>query len=185
MRSFSVEYPHLPPSDNHIYEPKIMTVGTGVRRRTKTHIGYTKEASRYKEGFVRWVDEHHFGDVQLFAAGHRPVSVYLVEILLLFPLADVLNKGWLQKYTCDSSPGAAQQNRKGERKAKSPYKRLDTLNRRKLLEDGLAEALGVDDSLSWEANVVKAITGGEPRVVITLTEHTPLLFGIPPEYLED
>lgn len=185
-RSLVITYPTLPPSDNHIREVKTITAGRRFGKRNLMNvIGYTKEAENYKKELVSYIDEHFFNEVQTFVLGHKPTDVYLLEIRLYFPKWDVLNKGWLKKWTKDSKPGAKKPHKKGERKAKSPYKKLDTLNRRKLLEDGLSEALSIDDSLSWEANVVKLVLSDEQehRVVLTLTKQDPTLYGVPEEFL--
>jgi Holliday junction resolvase RusA-like endonuclease len=157
------------------------------KKNLKHTIGYTTEAEDYMKEFIQWMDEHHAVDVQRFVLGHRPWMVYDLEIRLYFPMWELLNKGWLQKHASDSRPGSKDRHRKGERKAKSPYKRLDTLNRRKLLEDALAESLSIDDSLTWEAHVSKLVVPeeGESRVVLTLSETDARCYGIPSEFLED
>lgn len=177
-RRLEIEYPKLPPSDNHIREVKTFTAKGrtwGGKRKLMNTIGYTTEAENYKKEFVSWIDENHFDAIQDFVLGHKKSSAYDLEIRLYFPKWDLLTKGWLEK------------TKAGKRKAKSPYKRVDTLNRRKLLEDGLSEALSIDDSLTWEANVVKLIASdeSEARVVMILTERDPRCFGVPEEFLDE
>jgi Holliday junction resolvase RusA-like endonuclease len=190
--AFSLWYPKLPPSDNHIREIKTISVPCGAgsfgkNKSLKHVIGYTKEAENYLKEFQQFFDQNYFAEVQHFVRGHRPEYVYDLEIQLHFSMWDVLNKGWAQKWASDSKPGAKNSHKQGERKAKSPYKRLDTLNRRKLLEDGLAEGLGIDDSLTWEATVLKLIADDDargPGVSMLLVRANPLHYGVPPEFLE-
>ena len=183
-RCFRVTYGALPPSDNHIREVQYRMIG-GQR---KAIIGYTKKAEEYKKDFRNAVvdDDDLFLEIQRFARGHRPGMVYDLEILLFFPPAQLLNPGWLKKYARDSAPSSKVRNKKGERKAKSPYKSLDTFNRRKLLEDCLSEALDIDDRLNWSGGMRKLVSpSGEPEVCLLLTEQDPALFGIPREYWSD
>ena len=173
----------LPPSDNHI---RSVQHYKDPRGKLRTRIGYTKAAGDYKKEFVAWVDANHFLDVQQFVKGHKPYHVYELNLGFYFPEGEVLNPGWLKKATKDSAPGVKNPMRKGQRKAKSPYKRLDTLNRRKLIEDALSEVLGIDDSLTWEAHASKHVdTNNCPRVVIELAQADPECYGVPREYLED
>jgi len=181
-RCLHVVYEILPPSDNHIRSVQYRM----VRGKRKAVIGYTKEAEDYKNAFVQTIGDDFFDAIQEFAAGHKPWMVYRLEILLCFPPTQLLNKGWLEKWASDSRPGTKIPHKKGERKAKTPYKGLDTLNRRKLLEDGLSEAIAIDDSLFWESGGVKLVLSDcDPRVELILEEIPPALYGIPPEYTDD
>ena len=183
MRTLTVVYSALPPSDNEIRSVQYRYIA-GKR---KPVIGYTPKAENYKKEFTKAIgeDDDLFLDIQRFRAGHQPWMVYRLEIMLFFPAAQLLNKGWLEKWASDSRPGTKKPHKKGERKAKSPYKRLDSLNRRKLLEDSLGEAIDVDDSLNWQAEITKLVSAdGEPRVILVLEERDPADFGIPAAYLE-
>ena len=181
IRRLILEYPVLPPSENHIRGLQWRKFGN----RKKAIIGYTKEAENYMREFQNWVnyDDSLFLELQRFSSEHRPGMVYRLEIMLFFPAEKLLNKGWLQKWASDSRPGTKVPHKRGERKAKSPYKRLDSLNRRKLIEDCFATALGIDDSLNWQAEVTKYVArNGDFKVVLILEEADPALYNIPQEY---
>lgn len=183
MRELVVTFGKMPPSDNHIRDIQYRH----IRGKRKAIIGYTTEAENYKKEFTNAIgeDDDLFLDIQRFRAGHKPWMVYRLQIMLFFRPEELLNKGWLEKWASDSRPGTKKPHKKGERKAKSPYKRLDSLNRRKLLEDSLSEAIDIDDSLNWDAQVMKLITNGETGVVMVLTEQNPAQFGIPAAYWSD
>lgn len=167
-RTLRVSYDVLPPSDNHIREVQYCIV-QGKRRAT---IGYTGDAISYKKTLVRHINDVYFVDVQRFARAHKPTDLYLLTVVLHFPPEDILSAGWLVT------------NRRGERKAKNPYKRLDVMNRRKLLEDCLSEAIGIDDSLFWEGDNVKLVSqDGGARVDMLLEEVDPTGYGVPAEYV--
>jgi len=162
-RVLRISYEELPPSDNHIRDIGWRFFG-GKKRAV---IIYTKEAENYKKGVIRHINDEHFFEVQSFVKGHKPWSTYLLSFIFVFPAEDILTVGWL----------------KGQ--AKSPYKRVDTTNRRKLLEDALSEAIGIDDSLFWEGSGVKLVGGDNdpPGVHMILEEVDPERYGIPPHYL--
>ena len=114
-------------------------------------------------------------EVQKFALRHKPSSVYSLTIVFYFETWGLLNKGWFQRFS--------QGEHKGKRKAKTMYKRLDVGNRRKLLEDCLAESLGIDDSLTFRMELIKAISP-KPHLVILFEEDYPTLYGVPKDLLE-
>lgn len=186
-RLLTIRYEALPPSDNHIRDVKtISSKGTRFgRRQLMNVIGYTAEAENFKKEFVNHISATYFDEIQNFALGHTPESVYELTLLLFFPEWELLNKGWREKWSHDSKPGTKQPHKANQRKAKNPYKKLDTLNRRKLLEDGLSEAIGIDDALTWEATVVKLVSPtGLPYIIMSLEERPPKSFGVPAEFLE-
>lgn len=180
--SIRIEFGQVPPSDNAIREVKKITVGKRYGKRLlKDVIGYTKEAENYKKELMAHIDREYFVDVQRFRRGHRPWSVYEVVITIFLPESKLLNKSWLDRWASDSKPGTKNPHKKGQRKAKSPYKVLDAFNRRKLVEDALAEALDVDDSYSWNGHIFKRI--GEEKIVVELYEIDPVEdVGIPEKY---
>jgi Holliday junction resolvase RusA-like endonuclease len=59
---------------------------------------------------------------------------------------------------------------------------FDGGNRRKLIEDCLASALGIDDSLTFELTIVKRMDPEDPHVEIFLEEVDPCAYGVPREY---
>lgn len=153
-------YSPIPPTENKIRV---------VRRygRKKAGIAYTKEAQHYKQDFITFC-RNYFTDINKFTKGHKITDVYSLNIILLGPPSFLLNKTWL----------------KG--KAKSPYKKLDAGNRRKLIEDALSEILGIDDSMTFELHISKRIIDiKEPKIKLILTREDPSSFGIPKEYYDD
>ena len=97
-------------------------------------------------------------DLVKFAAGHSPMSTYEVRIDLFFTKDQVVNKGWP--------------------KTKTYYKKMDVGNRRKLLEDCLAEVLGIDDMYTFDLRMVKQVTTGEPYVKITVQQRKHTDYGV-------
>ena len=163
-RYLAISYGVLPPSDNAIRD--VGYVHAGGKRRAV--IRYTKEAVDYKKLVMRYINDNHFVDVQKFVRGHKPWMIYTLSFFFVFPEEELLAAGWLKGVT------------------KNAYKRVDVTNRRKLLEDGLSEAIGIDDSLFWEGHGVKIVsTTGVPEVHMILEEADPSRFGIPPSYLRD
>lgn len=164
-RILRISFDELPPSDNHIRDIKYIFAG-GKRRAV---IGYTKQAEDYKKNLCRHINDHYFLEVQKFARAHTPERVYLLSGILCFPAGELLTQGWLKV-------------RNGQRAAKSPYMKLDTTNRRKLIEDCISESIGIDDSLFWEAHLVKMV-GSTPRLELVLEEMDPRDYGVPEAYL--
>ena len=157
-RSLEVRFPALPPSDNHIR----------VHRRQGGEV-YSKQAEEYRAKFRAHMQQHYFLPIQKFVQGHTPSSAY--RLCIVFYFETLVNEGWLKV------------DRAGKRGAKSVYKKMDAGNRRKLIEDCLADALGLDDSLTMELTLVKAMDPEHPRVVLYLQEVSPADFGIPPAFL--
>jgi hypothetical protein len=162
-RYLALSYDVLPPSDNHIRDVGYRFFG-GKRRAL---IIYTKEAENYKKLVIRHLNDHYFIEIQEFVRGHKPWMTYELSFVFIFPSEELLTAGWL----------------KGT--AKSPYKKVDTTNRRKLLEDAFSEAIGIDDSLFWEGRGAKLVGGDNdtPAVHMILEEVDPERYGIPPIYL--
>lgn len=156
-RALHLACPHLPPSDNHIR----------IHRRQGGE-AYSKEAEAYRTTFVAHMKQAYFIEIQRFVRGHAPTSAYRLTLFFIFP--SLVTKGWLEM------------DRQGKRKAKSPYKMFDGGNRRKLIEDCLASALGIDDSLTFELTIVKRMAPEDPHVEIFLEEVDPCAYGVPSEY---
>lgn len=82
----------------------------------------TKEGRAYKAQTTAYIVKNFPTVLTIF----KPDTAYGYIVQLSFP--NLLNKGW---------PNEAQ----------TRYKRLDATNRSKLLEDAMAEAFGIDDSV--------------------------------------
>jgi len=154
-RRLELHFPLLPPSDNHIR----------VHRRQGGEV-YSKEAEEYRSLFRKHAHTHYFLPIQQFVRGHNVTSAYRLTIIFYFDT--LVNAGWLIE---------------GKKKAKSLYKKMDVGNRRKLLEDCLAETLALDDSLTMELTLVKAMDPEKQRVSLYLEEVSPADYGIPANFL--
>lgn len=128
---------------------------------------YTPDAERYKREFSEWVRVNHFVDVQKFRRQFEHGMVFSLRMVFFFPYDAILNKGWLKK---------------GKSRSKTPHKKMDVGNRRKLLEDCLSEAIDIDDSLYFELTLVKIASETEEGVRLTLEPMHEDLYGIPEEY---
>ena len=171
-RELRIQYPELPPTENKIRQIRWGRVGGG--RAKPLGMTYTKEADGYKLAFREYMRTQYFVDIQKFARGHTDTSVYSVTFIFNFPPAEVLNAGWLKK------------TKAGKRGAKTCYKRMDVGNRRKLLEDCLSAAIGIDDSLFFDLFLVKTCCPDSPGgVEIVVREESPSQYGIPSEYLDE
>jgi Holliday junction resolvase RusA-like endonuclease len=124
---------------------------------------YTAEAEHYRKQFREFIRTTLFVEVQKFRKKHTTSKTYTLTIMFFFRPEDILNQGWLKK------------------QAKTPYKKMDVGNRRKLLEDCFAESLDIDDSLFFGVELYKFV-GGESRVELILEETDPRTFGIPSTY---
>lgn len=118
MTKLEFRFP-LPPSANRLYA---RTRNGGVR--------LTDEAKSYTEE-VRGIV---MGDLHLLY--DFPIDLETVYSLhLIVFLQEVENPGWFQRYTRGPN--------KGERKAKSRFKKVDVDNRIKFLQDCLVKAIGI------------------------------------------
>jgi len=166
----TLEFDELPPSENKIKAIGWFTAG-GPRKTKKAQIIYSPAAKKYKARFLAHARASYFAALTKFARTHSPTDVYTVELELVFPMWDVLTKGWLKK---------------GKARAKTPYKKMDGPNRHKLLLDAFAEALGIDDSLSFDLRVTKLVArdGEDGKLFLTIIRSRPQDFGVPLFFLE-
>jgi Holliday junction resolvase RusA-like endonuclease len=121
----------------------------------------TPKAREYAERFAHFMATKH---------GHEIIDIdpsQLYALHLRFFFETLVNEGW------------AKTNRKGQRLAQSPYKKVDLTNRVKLLEDCIRDAIGVDDSQTFAASLEKHHDPGNPRVEIMVHPVDPSIFGIP------
>jgi hypothetical protein len=92
----------------------------------------TEEARGYKSQVTNYVARNHIKELSSLLA-NKPYEVYITFFFLYW---DLFNKGY-------------------PKKTKNRYKRVDTLNRGKLLEDALADAVGFDDSHNFVMHLEK------------------------------
>ena len=139
--NISIEFPTLPPSENAIRVIRVI-------RGKVAGMAYTKKASLYKKEFKQFIKDNYLVEIQKLLKTHTHYSVYRVQVELFFTRDQLVNKGWP--------------------KTKTFYKKMDVGNRRKLLEDCLAEVLGADDSLTFDLRMIKRC--GTPGLSIDITQ---------------
>lgn len=161
--SLRLVIPFLPPSSNKIYFTdwrRKMRVKSDPARAFES-----KFSAEVVPKYLPWISQMDdvVSDDRLILA---------VRLDYYFPRDEVLNKGYLETY----SKGA----KKGQRKAKTRYKKMDTGNRFKLIVDCLATALAVDDLHFWDTGGRKLIAESfdmEPQVHIFVVKQDPATFG--------
>lgn len=127
----TIELPGVPPSQNHAYEnkPKIVVNGRvvdgGGRRLTEEGQLYKKEVTN------RIARQHAFKIKEML-----PNQPYELHMTFFFLEKELFNSGY-------------------PKKTKNRYKRVDTLNRGKLLEDAIADAFGLDDAHNFVLRLEK------------------------------
>ena len=65
-----------------------------------------------------------------------------------------------------------------KKRAKTRYKKIDLSNRVKLLEDCVRDAIGVDDSHTFEMHTMKLQDPANPRVEIVISDTEPRNYGV-------
>jgi len=155
MKALCIDLP-LPPSSNTIYAN--IKGGKGGRR-------LRKHAEAWKIDALTQLAQHPD-----FVTGGEwdPNAPYLLALCFYFPTLE--NKGWHERWKRDSRPGAKEPHKKGDRKAKTRWKRIDLDNLLKLLGDTLNDSTGVDDSAIFERTEEKRVDADNPRVEIALFE---------------
>lgn len=120
----------------------------------------TRKAREYAERFSFTVTReylHLLNDID-------PSKIYAISIHFYFE--SVLNETF-------NDPRVPEQKR-----AKTRYKKVDLSNRVKLLEDCVRDAIGVDDSHTFEMQTVKLMDRTNPRVEIFVRDVDPRDYGI-------
>lgn len=84
MRSLSMSFPFLPPSENRIR----------VHRKQGGQT-YSREAQNFIKRFADHARENYFAQIAKFTAGHRHSSIYALQLRFVFDT--LVNKGWLKK----------------------------------------------------------------------------------------
>lgn len=157
--SLRLTYYKFPPSENSIRQIRWIRVKGGQAK--ARGITYTPEAEGYKREFREHVRQEFFVDVQKFRRAHKTGDVYLLRLFFYFPHSKLINATFSQK-------GGA----------KTPYKKMDVGNRRKLLEDSISEAIDLDDSLFFGVEMYKILSEDDPRIEIIVDRESPSAFGI-------
>jgi hypothetical protein len=121
-----LKLPWLPPSVNELYKPVIK--GTGLKKVAIQVL--TAEGRRFKEEAIAHLTKHFQEQLRWF----KPNGTYVM--FAVFGVQNLENKGW-------------------PKTAKARYKRADVTNRMKALEDVIAEASAVDDSVYLMSNCLK------------------------------
>lgn len=123
----------------------------------------TKVAREYAERFSYHVTREHL------AAISQMDQNALYELHLHFYFETVLNETY-------NNPKV-----KPSKRAKTRYKKFDLNNRIKLIEDCIRDALGIDDSHTFESHHKKMQDPLRPRVEVYVNAVNPAWYGIPPE----
>jgi Holliday junction resolvase RusA-like endonuclease len=146
----------MPPSTNNLY----------VKRRGKGgQLALSDEARSYRE-HVKSVIAKHIVPLSAMRIGVE--EVYRFDMVLY--LNKLENPGWFQRFTKGAN--------KGQRKAKTRYKRIDIDNRQKFVQDCVARGLGFDDSQFFEGSHSKSKTDKEDHVLVTVHHLDPTKFGL-------
>lgn len=148
----------LPPSVNKLY--------------TKNKWGgvsLTAKARSFRERVKKQMNQH-LGHLSRF-----PVTadrVYLFRIILFFEALE--NPGWFERWEKDTfvtrgkSKGELK-GKRGERKAKTRYKKIDYDNRVKFIQDCVVEAVGIpDDSQIFRGEQEKREDPDNPRAEVLI-----------------
>jgi Holliday junction resolvase RusA-like endonuclease len=150
-RSGEVEFElEMPPSVNHLY----------VQRRGGKGRALTKEAEAY-QSYIKQV----VGD-NLHLLGGFPLDqeqVYGISITAQF--TSLQNPGWFEVNM--KGPN------KGQRKAKSRYRRIDVDNRIKFVQDCLTKTIGIPDDSQVFADHARKIEGPDEKLTIRIFVEDP------------
>jgi Holliday junction resolvase RusA-like endonuclease len=163
-KSISLEL-DIPPSVNHLY---IKRRGGGV--------ALSESANKYRE-HVKKVLATKMVELSLFPAEDQNI-VYSIDVTFYMNKLEL--PGWFEFYekdsfyAKDSKDGKAKKgdlkNKKGERKSKSRYKKVDVDNRVKFVQDCVIRGLGIpDDCQVFEGAQRKIQTNGLEKVRITVS----------------
>lgn len=121
----------------------------------------TGAAREYAEQFAHFVAKNYLHLITQM----NPDAVY--EISLDFYFETVVNSSF-------KNPSI-----KPSKQAQDRYKRFDLSNRIKLLEDCVRDAIGIDDSRTFEMHQRKLHDPLNPRVEIFINETNPSYYGVP------
>jgi len=159
-------YPQPPPSTNKAYYNR-----PGGGR------GKTKLAERWQARF-----SGAMAQARLFSVKHLQDSAAIgaiihLQIYLFLEAKEVIVEGWTVRYV--RGP------KKGQRKAKSRYKRMEVSNRIKLVEDAVASLIGIDDASNFSSSALKFVVDdpADRGVRVRITMDDPRAFGVPEAYV--
>lgn len=141
----------LPPSDNQLYENLPGRPRPGKGGKTIIVVG-GRRLSKKGEAYKKAVQDK-VGELAAVCPDFLLENVKYTLVVKVFFEA-IENKGW---------PG----------KAKSRYKKIDTMNRTKLPTDAVAEMIGVDDRHHFLTIVQKECDPEDPRIEMILREQEP------------
>jgi hypothetical protein len=175
--SILVDYEELPPSANNAF----YNASGGGRRLTDT-------AKNWKAHFSAHLAREQLFTIQRMRQSVATGMVLALEITLRFKLGEVVNPKWPNRYKKDTWVGkkgskARRIKKAGERMAESRFKRMDVSNRYKLVEDAVADTMGVDDRFNFVVSGKKLIDDESPGVSVLITLDDPRVFGVPKEFL--
>jgi hypothetical protein len=145
----------LPPSTNNLYQ-----------RRRGGQLALTDTAQRLRIRVKQAVVDR-LGKVMAFPTD--PELIYRFDMIAYFESLE--NPGWFERYGKDTYGRSGElKHHKGERKAKTRYKRIDVDNRIKFLQDCVSKAIGIpDDAQIFVGYQEKREDPHNPRVEITVS----------------
>ena len=136
---------NMPPSVNRLY-----------RRGQHGMVILTDEARAYHEHVKQVISDKYLHLLNRFPI--HPEIVYGFSITLYFSAIE--NPGWFEFYTKGKQ--------KGERKAKTRYKRVDIDNRVKFLQDTVTKTVGIPDDSQIFVGHQRKVKGNTDHVIVRL-----------------
>jgi Holliday junction resolvase RusA-like endonuclease len=121
----------------------------------------TGTAREYAERFAHYVAKNYLHLINDL----NPEGIYEISLDFYFP--SVVNQSFKNPQV------------RGPKQAQDRYKKFDLSNRIKLLEDCVRDALGIDDSRTFEMHQRKLHDPLRPRVEIFINETKPEWYGVP------
>jgi len=159
-------YLQPPPSTNKAY----YNAPGGGRRKTKL-------AERWQARFSGSMAQARLFSVKKLQDMAAVGAIIHLQITLFLLAEEVLNINWAVRYVRGK--------KKGQRKAQSRYKKMDVSNRVKLVEDAVADLIGIDDRANFSVSSLKFIVGdkADRGVRVRITMDDPRAFGVPEEFV--
>jgi hypothetical protein len=157
-------YPELPPTGNHIYimGSRLTDEARSYREKFKKHIvqTYGHLINEFVEANYRGTDPKTGGTIDV--ATKDPNLVFSLQLVFYMNVLTSWNDPIVPK----------------SRRARFRFKRMDSSNRIKFVEDCFKSSVGIDDSLTFFSSQMKlhSLTEG---VLLTYNVMDPQQFGVP------
>lgn len=131
--------PGLPPTQNHAYATAYKKAGGKLIATRRL----SEEARGFKLMVRTTISRECAGELAEITSN----DMYELHITLRFPEEKLVNRTY-------------------PKKTSTRYKKVDALNRAKILEDALADAFGIDDSHNFVVRIEKTVGAGDTRVAL-------------------